>query len=515
MGALVEKVTLTLQQLGADDFRSDAARLEEALANAGFEGVRCTLNALRGLYPAAREGAIAVTLVHQADGVVATRVQPADQSGPALGLACDLGSTSVSMELVEVVSGTTLAAANAANEQIEHGTDILTRITYGLEGADARRDLQLAAIRTINALIDEVVAKAGVQAADVGVLVLSGNTTMQHMLLGLNAWPIFSAPFAPVTLNPGFIDTAELELNVACPVYFMPAASNYIGGDIMSGLLVADFWRRDEVGLFFDVGTNGELVMGNKDWLLAGSGAAGPALEGYVSEHGMRAQPGAIDSVCIEGAEVVYTTVDGAAPCGICGSGLIDLVAQMRLAGWMGIDGKLIAAASPTIREVANPLVEGATQLAVCYAPATASATGEDLLFTQHDLGMYLATKAAAFGMIDCMLGQVGFEPADIDQLTLTGAFPLHANLEHAITIGMFPDVPRERYSCLPNASLQGAHLLLCDRTKLADLEYLTSHVYTLQFAFMPEFVECMAAARFVPHTDTTRFPTVMQQLQQ
>lgn len=203
------------------------------------------------------------------------------------------------------------------------------------------------------------------------VMVISGNTTMVHFLLELDAWTVFSAPYAPVTSNPGFYSGKELEMDFGGQIYFIPVISNYVGGDIVSGLLTVDFYKKEEIGLFFDIGTNGELVIGNKDWLIAGAGAAGPALEGDISKYGIRACDRAIDTVKIYGQDLFFTTIGNKKPKGICGSGIIDLIAEMRLNGWVDISGTLNPEASGRVR-----YLEEEEQYVAVYAEAEESWDG-------------------------------------------------------------------------------------------------------------------------------------------
>jgi uncharacterized 2Fe-2S/4Fe-4S cluster protein (DUF4445 family) len=287
-------------------------------------------------------------------------------------------------------------------------------------------------------------------------------------------------------------------------IYCIPSASNYIGGDIVSGLLVLDIHKKEETNMFFDIGTNGELVIGNQDWMIAGAGAAGPALEGYISKFGMRAAPGAIDKVQITGKDLTFTTIANQKPVGICGSGIIDLLAQMRLNGWIDIAGTLEPSASERIIYLPEE-----KEYAAVYATADQSATGTPLYFSQTDIHQYLDTKAAAYTMVDCILETAGVSTDDIAHLYLSGAFPAHSDLESAITIGIFPDLPREKYQVLKNSSLDGARCLLLDHDRLAEAKQLSESIYCVQFASIPDFLIRMQAAKFIPHTDMGRFPSV------
>ena len=222
------------------------------------------------------------------------------------------------------------------------------------------------------------------------------------------------------------------------------------------------------------------------------------------TEFGMRAAPGAIDTVKIQGAELTFTTIAGQAPVGICGSGIIDLLAQMRRNGWINMAGILEPAASSRII-----FLQEEQEYAAVYATAEESASGAPLYFSQTDINQYLDTKAAAYTMVDCLLATAGVSTGEISHLYLSGAFPAHSDLESAITIGIFPDLPREKYVLVKNSSLEGARLLLLNRTRLFEIRALAEDLYCVQFASIPDFLIRMQAAKFIPHTDMDRFPSL------
>ncbi len=489
---------------------SDQKRIAMALQTLGYEQVTFPLEVLRKLYPMCRNANfdITVTLVYRGTDWMVTDVEAGDTTAFHYGLAVDYGSTTIVMQLLDMNSGVVVAEEKAVNAQVTYGTDILTRITYALEEQNHMDDLQQVTVQTFRELLDRLTEITGVDARRCPVMVVSGNTTMIHFLLRLDAWTVFASPYAPVVTDPGFFRGTELGMDYTGVVYIVPAASNYIGGDIISGLLELQLHKKDETGLFFDVGTNGELVIGNNQWMMAGAGAAGPALEGYISRYGMRAAPGAIDKVRISGEELRFTTIDGEKPVGICGSGIIDLLAGMRLNGWIDIAGDLNPAASTRIRY----LPEEKEYVAV-YATEKESATGQPLFFSQTDIRQYVDTKAAASTMVECLLEFAGMQMEDISKYYLSGAFCAHSDLESAITIGIFPDVPREKYHGIANTSLAGAAKILRDHNCLQEANRLIDNLYCVQFASVPDFIVRMQAAKFIPHTDMDRFPTVKAKL--
>lgn len=500
-----EKVFLSLNMPAEEVPLSDQKRIQLALEALGYQNISIPLHVLRQLYPMCRDAGfdITITLVHRETDWVVTNVEPGDTRQHHYGLAVDYGSTTIIMQLVDLNSGAVVGEEKAVNGQTACGTDILTRITYSLEDPAHMDNLQRVTVETFEHLLSQLTESTGIEVTNCPIMIVSGNTTMIHFLLKLNAWTVFASPYAPISTAPGFLWGRELDMDFAGLLYIIPSASNYIGGDIVSGLLKLDIHKKKDTSLFFDIGTNSELVIGNKDWMMAGAGAAGPALEGYISRFGMRAGDGAIDSVIIQGDSLCFTTIGNQKPVGICGSGIIDLLAQMRLNGWINIAGELNPRASSRI-----VYLEEERQYAAVYAAAEESASGEPLYFSQTDILQYLDTKAAAYTMVECLLETAGVTTDDLDRCYLSGAFPAHSDLESAITIGIFPDLPREKYSVLSNTSLDGARILLLDRSRLQEVRELSENIYCVQFASIPDFLVRMQAAKFIPHTDMRRYPS-------
>jgi len=507
MNGLSEKVYLCLPMPTDEDGRSDQLRIRQGLEALGYEHITFSLSALQQLYPLCRDNGyeITVSMVRLELDWVITGAEAGDTRKNHYGLAVDYGSTTIVMQLIDLSTGKVIAEEKQVNGQTAYGTDILTRITYALESSDHKQDLQAATLETFRTLLEALTQKTGIHTKSLPAMVISGNTTMIHFLLQLDAWTVFASPYAPVCTAPGFLFGRELGMDFDGLIYIIPSASNYIGGDIVSGLLQLEIHKKNETSLFFDIGTNGELVIGNSEWLMAGAGAAGPALEGYISKYGMRAADGAIDHVKIDGSNLTYTTIGDQPPVGICGSGIIDLLAQMRLNGWIDIAGNLNPHASPNITYIDNGY-------AAIYAH---TASGDPLYFSQTDIEQYLDTKAAAYTMMECLLDEVGANMEDMDRVYLSGAFPAHSDLEAAITIGIFPDLPREKYVCIPNTSLDGARILLTDRSRMAEVKALSEELHCLQFASVPDFLVRMQAAKFIPHTDMTRYPTIRARLKE
>lgn len=504
MKPFARKEYLVLPEPSAEDTLDDRTRLLRALKE---ENVRFSLAAMQELYPALRQGkyAVTATLSPAENGWEIVHVEPGDTSARFYALALDIGTTTLEMELLHLPDGAVLSNAGCFNGQCALGDNILDRIFYAKNDAEHLRQLQTCVLDSIRGLLRSCLETAQVQPEEIAVLGVGGNTTMIHLLLGCEPWQIFQSPYTPVFLEPGIFPARELGLELRCSMFCMPAVANYLGGDITSGLLMTDMDTRADLAVFLDVGTNGELALGCRDYLLTGAGAAGPALEGAVSKSGMRAEPGAVCRVRIgEDNRLRYETIGGAAPKGICGSGIVDLIAQGYLAGWINGDGSLNADASPSIRMVWEEK-SGRNVPAILYAMSE----NGPLSFTQEDIAEFVRCKAAAFTMVQTLMEAAGASLSEVGTFYLSGGFGTHLDLESAITIGMYPDIPREKFRILGNSSLAGVKKLLCDAHQRERIRFFTQQAAYVQFGEVEKFVENMVAARFLPHTDASLYPSV------
>ena len=501
--ALTRKILLKISPPGNGDIIGDQERIQNALTQE-YGAVRFSRHLLKKVYPLCREAnwEISLTLVKNGPTWELVELEPGDQRHRHFGIAVDLGSTSVAMRMVDLNTGRVLGEESRLNDQIQYGDDILSRIFYAKNKPEHLIAVQQATVSTFNALLHRLEETTGIKAQESCMMVVSGNTTMIHFLLGIDPWPIFEYPFAPVFNHTGYLEARDLGLNTSGYLYCMPSVANYLGGDTVSGLLVAGLHEKDELGLFIDIGTNGEMVLGNKSFLVAGAGAAGPALEGGISKNGMKATAGAVDSVIIAEDKLSLTTIGGQRPLGICGSGIVDLIAQMLLSGWIDFSGRFNPEKSPRI-----VIRDG--EYGVLYASRDESGNGEELLFTQRDMSQFIDTKAAASTMVAYLLERLGVEPLDVDRLYISGAFGTYINLESAITIGLYPDLPRERFVSLGNSSLKGAYALLTNGEKMEEVAMLQERIEYLEFGAATDFISRMYAARFLPHTDFDLYPTV------
>ena len=535
MNGLTQKRYLELPLPTEDDPRSDQQRILDSLAAAGVEErVYIPVHILRELYPLLDNAKwkITVSLAWNGENWEMVEIEEGDTTAQHYGLAVDLGSTTVVARLLDCNSGEILKEVSCFNKQIQWGTDILSRIFYCKDNKEKLEEVRRATVESICECMDKLDASLELQgtpseqkAENNGVsesgddrgaknaakkartishsalsMVIAGNTTMIHFLLGMDAFCVFYTPHAVHADRPGFQLARDLDIPLKGYVYCYPAKSNYLGGDIISGMIDTELYKKNEISVFFDIGTNGELVIGNKEFLLCGAGAAGPALEGGVVRTGMRADVGAVDKVKIRDGNIFVHVIGNSAPQGICGSGIIDLIAELFLEGWIDIRGKLSPEKSPLIQERDN-------QLCVEYAPG--------LYFYQKDIDEFIRTKSAAHTMVEIMLRESGLELSQADRFYVAGAFGKHVSKESAITIGMYPDMDRDHIINAGNSSLEGAQKLLLNRSLLTDIDQILEEMVYIQFAEVEDFLELMVAAQALPHTDYKRYPTVMEKLKE
>jgi uncharacterized 2Fe-2S/4Fe-4S cluster protein (DUF4445 family) len=407
---------------------------------------------------------------------------------------------------VDLVNGRRLAETAFDNPQLEIGADVLARIHHA-DGEAGGRELQALIVGALNRHARQLCRTTGTTPEQVYALAVAGNTAMTHLLLGLDAHGMIREPYIPAANRLGLLPARAmgLELNPAARVLVFPNVGSYFGGDLIAGILHAGLHRAEGTALLVDVGTNAEVVVGNASWLMACAGAAGPALEGGVTRMGMMAGPGVIDRVVIEPPDRTLRlhTIGDRPPVGICGSGLIDLAAHLFLSGMVDVRGKFVPAACRP-RLVRRDGIDHLELVA-----ASASATGQHLSVTQVDLDSLVRSKAAMFTILETLLTTVGITWADIQRFHVAGTFGSFIDPEAAITIGMLPDLPREVFHPLGNSSLEGATLALRQGLPQETIDELRDRITYLELNVNQEFMNRFSAAKFLPHTDVDRFPSI------
>ncbi len=431
----------------------------------------------------------------------------ADRGRTAAGMAVDLGTSRVVMRLLDLDGGAVLAEDTVDNPQAVIGPDVLTRIHYA-DDAEKRDHLQRLIVDALNAGMGRLCRQCGLTPADVYLLSVAGNTVMTHLLMGLEPRFMIREPYIPVVNRPGVQRAADLGLTASpgARVLVFPNIGSYFGGDLIAGILSSGLYQQTETSILVDVGTNAEVVVGNRDWLMACAGAAGPALEGGVSRMGMMAGPGVIERVRIDPATGQWdlTTIDDMPPVGICGSGMIDLAAHLFLAGFLDLRGKFVSSACGDRLVKEN----GLAQLVV--APASASGRGRALTISQADIDSLIRSKAAMYTILETITSHMGLAFDDLNRFYIAGTFGAFIDPVSAIAIGMIPDLPLATYQSLGNSSLEGATMALLSREVPDEIDRIRDRITYMELNVNQDFMNRFSAARFLPHTDVARFPSVL-----
>jgi uncharacterized 2Fe-2S/4Fe-4S cluster protein (DUF4445 family) len=436
-------------------------------------------------------------------------VTPGDGKATSLGLAIDVGTTTIVVYLVDISDGSIIAATSGHNRQAACGDDVINRIVCAEKDGVAK--LSRMALATINNLISEALAAVSADRNQIKNIVISGNTTMTHLLLKIEPKYIRREPYIPTVSEFPILKAGNIGIkaNPIAAVFIMPDPASYVGGDIVSGLLYAGFHRNDPTTLFIDVGTNGEIVLGNRDWLMTASCSAGPAFEGGGIRWGMRAEEGAIDKISIdpETYEPTFSTVGDVAPRGICGSGMIDLISEMMLTGIIGQNGKFkIDSSHPRMK------LDG-EDLAYILAFAEQTPMEEDIVFTEIDIHSLILSKGAVYAGFMVLLQQAGLDFSTIDQILISGGFGQYLNINKAITIGLLPDIDRNKFKYLGNSSIGGAYMALLSDDYRNEAHKISNNMTYIDFSSNNQFMDEFTSALFLPHTDLNAFPSVRVKL--
>jgi len=408
------------------------------------------------------------------------------------GLAADIGTTTVAVSLIDMNNGLELYAAAGYNAQGVRGDDVLSRIEYASDGGTD--ELRRLAVGTINDLMDSFEGD-GFAKDDVIAAYISGNTTMTHLFLGVDPSPIRRPPYEPVVKESEITGKeSRLHINKDARVICMPSPAAYVGGDVTSDIIASGMDISNELSLLIDVGTNGEVALGNKDVMLVCSSSAGPAFEGGKMTSGMMARPGAIDSFRIFDDKFEFTVIGGAEPKGICGSGLIDILAQLFLNGYIDRKGKFTNKAK-------RKKADGRKLLTIT----------KDVFVSEDDIRNAILTKGAIYSASATLIKGLGVTMNDIGDIYIAGGFGNFINTESAIAIGMLPDVPRERFVYLGNASLAGAKQALLSASSRSRIAEVFKRMTYVDLGSDPTFSDEYMSSLFMPHTDASRFPTYMR----
>lgn len=508
----VRKDYVKLDHPTLQDNISDFERIKRHLRNSlGYDQVFCRLHMLRKIPPILRESNFDVTITHIPRGEGKTtiiNIEKGDTTNRLYGVALDIGTTSVSACIVDLHGGNLVAKASSGNAQLKYGADVINRIVYATKG-NGLHDLNYSVIQeTINPILTKMYEESGINRDEVVSLIVAGNTTMSHLFLGVYPDFLRMEPYIPAFVKPPFIKASELEVEVNPEtfIYLVPSVASYVGGDITAGVLASGLWDSDENILFIDLGTNGEIVFGNKEFLMTCACSAGPAFEGGEISCGMRASSGAIEKISIdkENYEPKISVIGDEKPLGICGSGIIDLICEMMFSGIIDRKGKIVKNLNTRrIRFDENGIGE--------YVIAFKDELNleKTITITEVDIDNFIRAKAAIYSGVTMILNNLGMDSSMIDKLYIAGGIGNSLDIGNSIKIGMLPDIDRSKIEYIGNSSLMGCYLTLMSEDARHKLEDIANNMTYVELSVEPGYMDEFVSACFLPHTDIEKFPTV------
>ena len=512
----LEVVDVLMDVPSLDDTMPDNERLTRALRKyLNINRVRIPYVVLKKLPDVLRENNFAVKCVIRAtsDDMYVYDIFGKDEDVIIGGLAIDIGTTTVSAVLINMENGEILAKSSAGNGQIRFGADVINRIVES-QKPGGQKKLQDAVIKeTINPMIHEMCKSAKFPKDHIYRMCVASNTTMNHLFAGINADPLRTEPYIPAFFktNSLFASDVGVDINKDAHIIMAPNIGSYVGGDITAGTLVSQIWNRPEFSLFIDLGTNGELVFGNSDFMMSCACSAGPAFEGGDISCGMRATDGAIEACTIdkETMEPTYKIVGdpGTKPVGLCGSGIIDVISELYICGIINPKGKFI-------REGKRIKHDKYGMGSYILAFEEEAGSVKDVEITEVDIDNFIRAKGAIFSAIRTMLTSLDFDVSMIDDVYVAGGIGSGINMQNAVNIGMFPDILIEKFHYIGNSSLTGAYLMLLSTPAEKKTYELAANMTYMELSTVPIYMDEFVGACFIPHTDTSMFPTVMEEVQ-
>ncbi|MDD5155323.1 MAG: ASKHA domain-containing protein [Candidatus Omnitrophica bacterium] len=503
---LATKLYLEIPPPELDDKVSDLDRLYRAIkSKKNFPLLQTGLTNIRGLSELLRRSnwKVTVTLGKRNDATELVLIEPQDTSAKNFGLAIDIGTTTVSVQLVDLISDRIIGTRLTYNKQASFGSDVISRIIHAQKD-NGLEELHLAVTECLNQIIEELISEHNIDLNDVTCVLCAGNTTMIHLLLRIDPSYIRRQPYVPTANLPPTIRASEagIRINPRGLLSCVPGVASYVGGDAVAGVLSCGLYKEEDLGILIDIGTNGEIVLGNKEFLVACAASAGPAFEGSGVSSGMRATSGAIQSVKIDPKTLraSFNTIGNVKPSGICGSGYIDLLAEMLRSGVMDKSGKINAGNSSRIRK-------GASGLEFIVVPKEEA--GEDILITEADIDNLKRAKAAIYSATSVLVKYINFDFLRVSKIFIAGGFGNFLNLENAIFIGLLPDIEREKLIFVGNSSLAGGRLMLLSSAAMKRAREIARKITYFELSVEPRYMEEYMAALFFPHTDFKLFPSV------
>ena len=505
------QVELTMDEPTLDDTMPDTERLTRALQAQGYETVKLRYPAVKKLAHTLREGNFHIYAAGLVENGVLTVLDVTADELPMYGCAIDIGTTTVTGVLLDLKTGEIKAKASSGNGQIRYGADVINRIVEQQKPGGIAR-LQDAIVKeTLLPLIAVMCKSAGTTAGRILRMSIASNTTMNHLLLGVDANPVRMEPYIPTFFRWEGLQAQELRLpaNAAAQVRLAPNIGSYVGGDITAGAFTTGLWDQDEFSLFIDLGTNGELVFGNRDFMMSCACSAGPAFEGGDISCGMRATDGAIEAVIIDKQTMTPTLkIVGDAeqkPVGLCGSGIIDVIAELYRTS-------IISAKGQFVREGDRVAHDAHGMGRYILATAGESETGREIAITEVDIESFIRAKAAIFSAIHTMLASLDMDVSVLEHVYVAGGIGSGINMENAVRIGMLPDIDRSLFEYVGNSSLAGAYAMTLSDAADEKIHELAQGMTYLELSTHPGYMDEFVAACFLPHTDAGLFPSSVQE---
>jgi uncharacterized 2Fe-2S/4Fe-4S cluster protein (DUF4445 family) len=504
---LVRKVYLELPRPTSEDNITDIERVSRELRRKiGWYAFDMSLACLQHLSETLRDTGwkVTATLVKDKGRYRIQRIEPLDTSNQNYGLAVDVGTTTVVAQIVDLRTGKVLGVEGSHNLQAQYGEDVISRMVYAC-GKGGLNPLHDAVIKNINDLIKSLASTYRVSPLEISAIVAAGNTTMSHFLLGLTPCNIRLEPYVPTAdIYPQVLAREiGIEINSQGILEAIPSVASFVGGDIVAGIVASGIADHPEIRGLIDIGTNGEIAIGNNEWLVCCSASAGPSFEGGGTRCGMRATRGAIEKVEIVDGRVEYQTIGHAKPRGICGSGLIDCIYELVRNKIIGSDGKFD-------RSRKDPKLTYEDEVPqYVIAEAYKTETGESIVFTEADLGNLIKSKGSIFAAIRALVGYIGLSLDQLETFYVAGGFGNFLNVSKAVAIGLLPDIPKEKIRFIGNSSLTGARLALTSEEALEKCMNVSRSMTNIELSNYQPYMDEYIAALFLPHTDRRLFPSV------
>lgn len=493
---IITKRKAVIQPPTVEDLRSDLTRIYDAF-NIEQNDEMPNIHLLRTISSAIRESEFNVTGVFSDGSLIS--VEPGDTESECYGVAFDIGTTTIAGYLIDLTTGNQLSVSSSMNPQAKIGDDVISRISFVMQESDGLETLRSSVVEEMNNIIDSLLAAANVNRDNVYEASVVGNTCMTHLFMGIDPRHLAMSPYVPVVSQSLNIKASDIGLciNDYANVYVLPCIAGYVGADTVGVMLASDMYESDKMTLAVDIGTNGEIVLGSKEKLVACSTAAGPAFEGAHIKYGMRAAPGAIDAVWMDDNKLKFSTVDEKPPVGICGSGLLDIIIFMLNAGIIEDSGRIVDAEEipETFSHFRKYIIDGERGNDFILIPVEQTAIDGPIVITQKDVREIQLAKSAIAAGILTLMDKLSITTEQLDSIILAGAFGNYVRKESAIEAGMLPNVPLSKVHSAGNAAGEGAKLALISSLIRRDVADIASHVDYVELTTDMKFQERFADA--------------------